>query len=96
METGVIGDLIQWAEFIFLMETSHKIKIVKKFRELPITYYLLPITYYLLPITYYLLPITYYLLPITYYLLPINKKHVRLDIPDNDHRMGLALVSMLE
>ena len=61
METGVIGDLIQWAEFIFLMETSHKIKIVKKFRE-----------------------------------LPINKKHVWLDIPDNDHRMGLALVSMLE
>ncbi|GAB1084833.1 MAG: low molecular weight protein tyrosine phosphatase family protein [Shewanella algae] len=33
-ETVVSGDLIQWADFIFVMEKSHKIKVAKKFKEL--------------------------------------------------------------
>ncbi|MBO2565629.1 low molecular weight protein tyrosine phosphatase family protein [Shewanella algae] len=33
-DTVVSGDLIQWADFIFVMEKSHKIKVAKKFKEL--------------------------------------------------------------
>ena len=33
-ETPVSGDLIEWADEILVMETSHRNKIAKKFREL--------------------------------------------------------------
>ncbi|MCM2530764.1 phosphotyrosine protein phosphatase [Shewanella algae] len=33
-DTVVSGDLIQWADFIFVMEKSHKTKVAKKFKEL--------------------------------------------------------------
>ncbi|MBO2679691.1 hypothetical protein I6M56_12605 [Shewanella algae] len=33
-ETVVSGDLIQWVDFIFVMEKSHKTKVAKKFKEL--------------------------------------------------------------
>ncbi|MDG1123372.1 MAG: phosphotyrosine protein phosphatase [Pseudomonadales bacterium] len=33
-ETVVSGDLIQWADFIFAMEKSHKTKIAQKFKDL--------------------------------------------------------------
>ena len=33
-ETTVSGDLIEWADIIFVMEKSHKNKITKKFKEL--------------------------------------------------------------
>lgn len=33
-ETTVSGDLIEWADIIFVMEKSHKNKIAKKFKEI--------------------------------------------------------------
>lgn len=33
-ETPVSGDLIQWADVIFVMETSHRNKISKKYKQL--------------------------------------------------------------
>ncbi len=33
-ETPVSGDLIEWADIIFVMEKSHRNKVSKKFREL--------------------------------------------------------------
>lgn len=33
-ETTVTGDLIEWADVVFVMEKSHKNKISKKFKEL--------------------------------------------------------------
>ena len=33
-ETTVSGDLIEWADIVFVMEKSHKNKITKKFKEL--------------------------------------------------------------
>jgi len=33
-ETTVSGDLIEWADFIFVMEKSHRNKVAKKFKEL--------------------------------------------------------------
>jgi len=33
-ETTVTGDLIEWADVVFVMEKSHKNKISKKFNEL--------------------------------------------------------------
>lgn len=33
-ETTVSGDLIEWADMVFVMERSHRNKVSKKFREL--------------------------------------------------------------
>lgn len=33
-ETVVSGDLIEWADIVFVMEKSHKNKVSKKFKEL--------------------------------------------------------------
>ncbi len=33
-ETTVSGDLIEWADIIFVMERSHRNKVSKKFRDL--------------------------------------------------------------
>ena len=33
-DTPVSGDLIEWADIIFVMEKSHRNKVSKKFREL--------------------------------------------------------------
>jgi len=33
-ETTVSGDLIEWADIVFVMEKSHRNKVSKKFREL--------------------------------------------------------------
>lgn len=33
-ETAVSGDLIEWADIIFVMEKSHRNKVSKKFKEL--------------------------------------------------------------
>lgn len=33
-ETPVSGDLIEWADIIFVMEKSHRDKVAKKFKEL--------------------------------------------------------------
>lgn len=33
-ETTISGDLIEWANIIFVMEKSHRNKVSKKFREL--------------------------------------------------------------
>jgi predicted protein tyrosine phosphatase len=33
-ETPVSGDLIEWADVIFVMEKSHRNKVAKKFKEL--------------------------------------------------------------
>ena len=32
-ETTISGDLIEWADFIFVMEKSHRNKVSKKFKE---------------------------------------------------------------
>ena len=33
-ETTLSGDLVEWADVVFVMEKSHKVKVDKKYRQL--------------------------------------------------------------